>query len=111
MLKLQLEMDTLDGEEALRLAECTGAFVDIVEAGTPLMKWVGIGIVSKSRTMHPRKIILADLKSSDVGAYEADMAFRAGADILIMGTALFRSTDMAGTVRSIRESFAESQRR
>jgi ribulose-phosphate 3-epimerase len=36
---------------------------------------------------------------------------RAGADILILGTALFRSTDMAGTVRSIRESFEESQRR
>jgi 3-hexulose-6-phosphate synthase len=107
MLKLQLEMDTLDGEEALRLAECTGA----IEAGTPLIKSVGIGIVSKSRTMHPKKIILADLKSSDVGAYEADMAFRAGADNLIMGTALFRSIDMAGTVRSIRESFAESRRR
>ncbi len=35
----------------------------------------------------------------------------AGADILIMGTALFQSADMAGTVRSIRESIAGSPRR
>jgi ribulose-phosphate 3-epimerase len=35
----------------------------------------------------------------------------AGANILIMGTALFQSEDMAETIRSIRESIAESQRR
>ena len=33
---------------------------------------------------------------------------QAGADILIMGTALFQSTDMAETIRSIRGSIAES---
>jgi len=36
---------------------------------------------------------------------------QAGADILIMGTALFRPIDMAQTVRSIRESLAGSQHR
>jgi ribulose-phosphate 3-epimerase len=36
---------------------------------------------------------------------------QAGADILIMGTALFQSADMAGTVRSIRESTAKLPRR
>ena len=41
----------------------------------------------------------------------AVQCLKAGADILILGTALFQSADMAGTVRSIRESFAESQRR
>jgi len=35
----------------------------------------------------------------------------AGADILIMGTALFQSSDMAATVKSIRESIARSPRR
>lgn len=34
----------------------------------------------------------------------------AGADILIMGTALFQSTDMAGVVKSIRESTARLPR-
>jgi ribulose-phosphate 3-epimerase len=35
---------------------------------------------------------------------------QAGADILIMGTALFQSSDMAQTIRSIRESVVGSQR-
>jgi 3-hexulose-6-phosphate synthase len=82
MVKLQLAMDTLDGEEALRLASATSAYVDILEAGTPLIKSVGISIVQKLKSAHPDKLVLADLKSSDVGAYEADMAFKAGADIV-----------------------------
>lgn len=82
MPKLQLAMDTLDGEEALRLAAATAPYIDFLEAGTPLIKSVGIGIVQKLRAAHPDKLILADLKSSDVGAYEANMAFVAGADIV-----------------------------
>jgi len=82
MVKLQLAMDTLDGDEALRLAECIAPFVDILEAGTPLIKSVGINIVRKLKAVHPDKLVLADLKSSDVGAYEANMAFNAGADIV-----------------------------
>lgn len=82
MVKLQLAMDTLDGDEALRLADRTAPFVDILEAGTPLIKSVGIGIVRKLKAAHPDKFVLADLKSSDVGAYEANMAFTAGADIV-----------------------------
>lgn len=36
---------------------------------------------------------------------------QAGADIIIMGTALFHSGDMAGLIRSIREAIAGSQHR
>jgi 3-hexulose-6-phosphate synthase len=82
VVKLQLAMDTLDGDEALRLADRTAPFVDILEAGTPLIKSVGINIVRRLKSAHPDKLILADLKSSDVGAYEANMAFTAGADIV-----------------------------
>lgn len=82
MPKLQLAIDTLDGGEALRLAAATAPYIDILEAGTPLIKSVGISIVRKLRAAHPDKLILADLKSSDVGAYEANMAFEAGADIV-----------------------------
>jgi ribulose-phosphate 3-epimerase len=35
---------------------------------------------------------------------------QAGADILIMGTALFQSTDMAGAIQSVREAIARSPR-
>ncbi len=82
MVKLQLAVDSLDGDEALKLAASVAACADILEAGTPLIKSVGINIVRKLKSAHPEKIVLADLKSSDVGAYEANMAFTAGADIV-----------------------------
>ncbi|MDP1713682.1 MAG: orotidine 5'-phosphate decarboxylase / HUMPS family protein [Anaerolineales bacterium] len=82
MINLQLAMDTLDGDEALKLAASVAPYADILEAGTPLIKSVGINIVRKLKSAHPEKIVLADLKSSDVGAYEANMAFTAGADIV-----------------------------
>ncbi len=82
MVKLQLALDTLDGDEALKLATSVAIYAEILEAGTPLLKSVGISIVRKLKSAHPEKIVLADLKSSDVGAYEANMAFRAGADIV-----------------------------
>jgi ribulose-phosphate 3-epimerase len=46
-----------------------------------------------------------------VNPENAAQLVNAGADILIMGTALFHSSDMPETVRSIRESSARSQRR
>ena len=82
MPKIQLALDTLSAETALELAGLTCTYVDIIEAGTPLIKSVGIGIVSRLKVAFPDKLILADLKSSDVGAYEANMAFAAGADIV-----------------------------
>lgn len=82
-LKLQLALDTLDGEHALELARLAAPYVDILEAGTPPpIKSVGISIVRKLKEAHPGKLVLADLKSSDVGAYEAEMAFKAGAHIV-----------------------------
>jgi 3-hexulose-6-phosphate synthase len=80
--KIQLALDTLDGDQALWLAQSCSPYVDILEAGTPLIKSVGIGIVKTLKTLHPDKQVLADLKSSDVGAYEANMAFEVGADIV-----------------------------
>ena len=81
-VKLQLALDTLNADEAINLAKLCAPHVDILEAGTPLIKSVGIQIVSRLKDVHPDKIVLADLKSSDVGAYEAGMAFNAGADIV-----------------------------
>ncbi len=80
--KIQLAMDTLDINHALELARLTSPYVEIIEAGTPLIKSVGMQIVRELRAKYPGKIILADLKSSDVGAYEANMAFEAGADVV-----------------------------
>ncbi len=80
--KIQVALDTLDMDEALRIANLTHTYVDILEAGTPLIKSVGIKIVTALKEKYPDKLVLADLKSSDVGSYEANMAFKAGADIV-----------------------------
>lgn len=102
MVKLQLALDTLDEEEALGLAYLTAPYVNILEAGTPLIKSVGIKIVTQLKSAHPDKIVLADLKSSDVGAYEAEMAFRAGADIV--------TTQGITTLATIREVQREADK-
>jgi 3-hexulose-6-phosphate synthase len=82
MPKIQIALDTLQWDTALDLARLARPYVDILEAGTPLIKSVGIKIVTALKEAHPDKLVLADLKSSDVGAYEANMAFEAGADIV-----------------------------
>lgn len=102
MVKLQLALDTLDGDEALKLAFIAAPFVNILEAGTPLIKSVGISIVTRLKAAHPDKLILADLKSSDVGAYEAEMAFKAGADIV--------TTQGITTLATIREVQREADK-
>ena len=102
MGKLQLALDTLDGDEALKLAFIAAPFVNILEAGTPLIKSVGISIVTRLKAAHPDKLILADLKSSDVGAYEAEMAFKAGADIV--------TTQGITTLATIREVQREADK-
>ena len=81
-MRLQVALDCKDAETALSIAGMVAQYVDIIEAGTPLIKIEGIGIVSRLKKAHPDKIILADLKTMDVGRFEADFAIAAGADIV-----------------------------
>jgi len=87
-MKLQLALDVLNSEEAIDLAMQTREYIDIIEIGTPLIKHEGITLVKKMRELFPDKEILVDLKTMDVGAYEADFCFDAGADIVtVLGVA------------------------
>ncbi len=81
-MRLQVALDCKDAQTALGIAEKVAPYVDIIEAGTPLIKIEGIGIVTNLKKAHPDKIILADLKTMDVGKFEADFAIEAGADIV-----------------------------
>jgi bifunctional enzyme Fae/Hps len=47
----------------------------ILEAGTPLIKKAGVGIIREMREIAPDSFIVADLKTMDVGKVEVDMAF------------------------------------
>jgi 3-hexulose-6-phosphate synthase len=82
MVFLQLALDFLKIDKALKIAEMTYSYVDIIEAGTPLIKSEGIRVVDIFKKNFQDRQILADLKIMDVGALEANMAFEAGADLI-----------------------------
>lgn len=88
MAKLQVAIDLLTTEEALALAAKVAPYVDIIELGTPLIKNMGSGVITAMKNAHPDKLVFADLKTADAGELEADIAFKAGADLVtVMGAA------------------------
>ncbi|MWV47847.1 3-hexulose-6-phosphate synthase [Rathayibacter sp. VKM Ac-2803] len=87
-MKLQFAMDTLSTDAALELAAAAAPHVDILELGTPLIKSEGLSAITAIKKAHPDKIVFADLKTMDAGELEADMAFKAGADLVtVLGVA------------------------
>lgn len=87
-MKIQLAIDRVSLEQANRLAEEVGPFVDIVEVGTSLIKEFGMSSVTSVKHSCPNTAVLADLKTMDEGAYEFSCAYRSGADIAtVMGGA------------------------
>ncbi len=86
---LQLALDLLDLERALRIAEAAvPAGVDWIEAGTPLIKSEGLAAVRALRQRFPGKKIVADMKTADAGRIEMEAAAKAGADYaIVLGTA------------------------
>jgi 3-hexulose-6-phosphate synthase len=88
MAKLQVAIDLLTTEEALALAAKVAPYVDIIELGTPLIKNMGSSVITAMKNAHPDKLVFADLKTADAGELEADIAFKAGADLVtVMGDA------------------------
>jgi 3-hexulose-6-phosphate synthase len=82
MVFLQLALDFLHIDEAIRVASMTRKYIDIIEAGTPLIKSEGIRVVEALKKKFQTKQIFADLKIMDAGALEVKMAVDAGADMV-----------------------------
>jgi len=82
MAKLQVAIDLLTTDEALALAAKVAPYVDIIELGTPLIKNMGSTVITAMKAAHPDKLVFADLKTADAGELEADIAFKAGADLV-----------------------------
>lgn len=100
---LQLALDYISLPPALVMAAQVCSEVDIIEIGTPLCKAAGIEAVRAVREICPKNLILADLKTPDVGGLEAAMAFDAGADIMtVIGGA---------TLDTIRQALEVAQQR
>ena len=93
---LQLALDYFDLAPALAMTQITHEEVDIIEIGTPLSKSAGMLAVQIVRELCPDKLILADIKSPDVGGGESKMAFDAGADwMTVLGAAPLDTVKLA----------------
>ncbi|MDR2944162.1 MAG: orotidine 5'-phosphate decarboxylase [Methanosarcinales archaeon] len=83
MIKIQVALDVIEPDRAVSIAkEAVAGGADWIEAGTPLIKSAGMEIIRKLRETFPDKIILADMKTMDVGAAEVEMAAKSGADVV-----------------------------
>lgn len=78
---IQMALDSLDFDQTVKLASQVAPYVDILEIGTPCIKYNGIALVKELRTRFPGNKILVDLKTMDAGLYEAKPFYQAGADI------------------------------
>lgn len=100
-MKLQISIDLTAADAALALAKAVAPHADILEAGTPLIKQAGLGVVAALKRQHPDLLVFADMKTMDAGELEADLAFRAGADLVtVLGLAHDRT--IAGAVAAAR---------
>jgi bifunctional enzyme Fae/Hps len=82
---LQVAMDLVDmGKVAQVLKELPDNDHLIIEAGTPLIKKFGLGVISEIRKLRPNAFIIADLKILDTGNLEARMAADATADAVVV---------------------------
>ncbi len=78
---LQVALDDVNLPRALDYArEAVAGGVDWIEAGTPLIKSEGMEAVRQLKRTFPGHTIVADLKTMDTGAFEVEMAVKAGAD-------------------------------
>ncbi len=92
---IQVALDFTEGERALKVAgEAFKAGISWIEAGTPLIKSEGLSIVRRLKGLFPGARIVADMKVMDTGRLEAEMAFKSGADIVVV---LGNASD--GTIR------------
>ena len=81
-MKLQIALDTLTLKECIELLDETKDYIDIVEVGTPFIIEKGMKPVKKFSKRYKDLEILADTKIMDAGELEAEIAFKAGADIV-----------------------------
>lgn len=80
---LQVALDFIKIEDALKISEAVvpgGA--DWLECGTPMIKSEGMRAVRILKDAFPEIPLVADLKTMDTGALEAELAFSSGADII-----------------------------
>ena len=100
-IQVALDLDNLDAMARI-IDELPNKERVLIEAGTPLVKKFGVGVVGEIRKLRPDAFIIADLKTLDVGRVEVKMAADETADaIAISGL---------GTIESIKKAIHETQK-
>jgi bifunctional enzyme Fae/Hps len=100
-LQVALDLDNIDDMERI-INTLPNRERILIEAGTPLVKKFGVGIIGKIRELKNDAFIIADLKTLDVGRIEVKMAADETADaIAISGL---------GTIESIEKAIHEAQK-
>lgn len=86
---LQVALDIMQVGRSVPIAkEAIEGGADWIEAGTPLIKSGGAEAIRVLRREFPDRKIVADTKTMDVGAFEVEIAAKAGADIItVLGLA------------------------
>ncbi len=80
---LQLALDVINEKRALQIAqESVQGGADWIEIGTPLIKSEGLQIIRTMKKAHPKKTIVADMKTMDTGSLEVEIAAKSGADVV-----------------------------
>ena len=80
MTVIQVALDFDNARDALRVAKRVKRYVEIFEAGTPLLKAEGEKtIIPKLKKIAFGKKIFADLKTMDTGSFETEGAMKLGA--------------------------------
>ena len=104
-MKLQLALDLLDIIKIDNIINETFEFIEVIEIGTPVIMKYGINVVTDIKRKYKNKTILADLKIIDGGKKEADLGYKAGADII---TLLSHSDE--NTLMYVKEASRESKK-
>jgi 3-hexulose-6-phosphate synthase/6-phospho-3-hexuloisomerase len=80
---LQVALDLMHLKRAIEIArESLEGGADWIEAGTPLIKSEGAECLRSLKKEFPGRTLVADMKTMDVGAFEVEIAAKAGADIV-----------------------------
>lgn len=82
MTKLQLAIGLIRLDDLAKVITPLLPYIEVIEAGTPLIKSDGLVSVRRLREIAPDHLIVADMKAMDGGGYEAELAFGAGADMM-----------------------------
>src|SRR5690348_923408 len=86
---LQVALDFENLSRALLAArEAVDGGADWIEAGTPLLKSEGLDALRQLKKAFPGRRVVADMKVMDTGAFEVEIAAKAGADMVtVLGAA------------------------